>query len=107
MRGKPVRYLLVFALALVLTGCASQQQQAFKSIEGKTHTAITPGVQTAEWASQWWMPRFESNNARLAQGNVDLLWIGDSITHGWENTGREYLGQVLRQPQCHQHGIQR
>jgi lysophospholipase L1-like esterase len=32
----------------------------------------------------WWRQRHESFNARVKQGNVDLLFIGDSITQGWE-----------------------
>jgi beta-glucosidase len=35
-----------------------------------------------------WMPRHKSMNERVKQGNVDLLMIGDSITHGWENSGK-------------------
>jgi lysophospholipase L1-like esterase len=33
------------------------------------------------------MPRHESFNQRAKQGNVDLILIGDSITHGWEGDG--------------------
>jgi beta-glucosidase len=36
-----------------------------------------------------WMQRHESINARVKQGNVDLIFIGDSITHGLETTGRD------------------
>ncbi|MBR2005330.1 MAG: hypothetical protein IJ991_14260 [Thermoguttaceae bacterium] len=40
--------------------------------------------------------RFKKQAERMAQGNVDLLWIGDSITHGWEGGGKdvwaEYYG---------------
>ncbi len=36
-----------------------------------------------------WMERHEAMNARVKQGNVDLLFIGDSITHGWEGKGKE------------------
>ena len=36
-----------------------------------------------------WMRRHESMNARVKQGNVDLIFIGDSITHGWENEGKQ------------------
>lgn len=36
-----------------------------------------------------WMKRHESMNKRVAEGNVDLLFIGDSITQGWEGAGRE------------------
>ena len=36
----------------------------------------------------WWKNRYESQSARMAQGNVDLLMIGDSITHFWEGKGK-------------------
>ena len=35
------------------------------------------------------MARHESFNQRVKEGNVDLIFIGDSITQGWENEGRE------------------
>lgn len=54
-----------------------------------TVLATLPEVQTAPWAVSWWMPRHEAKIAeRKAMGRVDLLMIGDSITHGWENAGR-------------------
>lgn len=52
--------------------------------------AITPEVQTAKWAQKWWMPRHEQKLAELKERKeVDLLWIGDSIIHGWENKGKQ------------------
>lgn len=36
-----------------------------------------------------WMVRQNSINARAKQGDVDLLFIGDSITQGWEGAGKE------------------
>jgi lysophospholipase L1-like esterase len=36
-----------------------------------------------------WMRRHESMNNRVKQGDVDLLFIGDSITQGWEGAGKE------------------
>jgi lysophospholipase L1-like esterase len=35
-----------------------------------------------------WMNRHNSFNERVKQGNVDLIFIGDSITQGWENAGK-------------------
>ncbi len=35
-----------------------------------------------------WMKRHESFNERVKKGNVDLLLIGDSITQGWEGSGK-------------------
>ena len=52
--------------------------------------SIMPGEQTAEWAVKWWMPRHEAKLAqRKAMKKVDLLMIGDSITHAWEDKGLE------------------
>ncbi len=52
--------------------------------------AVTPEVQTAEWAKNWWMPRHEQKLAeKKDMGQVDLVMIGDSITHGWEGAGKE------------------
>ncbi|NOZ40989.1 MAG: GDSL family lipase [Planctomycetes bacterium] len=38
---------------------------------------------------EWWQNRHAAMNNRVAQGNVDLLMIGDSITQGWEGGGKE------------------
>lgn len=35
------------------------------------------------------VPRHKTINERAKQGNVDLLFIGDSITQGWEGAGKE------------------
>ena len=47
---------------------------------------VTPVQQDAEWAVSWWMPRHEEKLAEAeARGDdVELLFIGDSITHGWD-----------------------
>ena len=47
------------------------------------HDAIKPVPRSGGW-----MKRHESFNARVAQGNVDLIFIGDSITQGWERNGK-------------------
>lgn len=36
----------------------------------------------------WWIERHKRSVARIRQGHVDLLFIGDSITQGWEGDGR-------------------
>ena len=37
----------------------------------------------------WWMDRHNAMNEQVKQGNVDLLMIGDSITHMWELAGKD------------------
>ncbi len=47
--------------------------------------SVTPSMLNEYWARDWWLPRHQKKVARAKQGNVDLLMIGDSITHNWEN----------------------
>ena len=47
------------------------------------HDAIKPVPRSGGW-----MKRHEGMNKRAAQGNVDLVFIGDSITQGWEGRGK-------------------
>lgn len=59
--------------------------------------ATLPEVQTAAWAVNWWMPRHKAKLAeRKAMKDAELLMIGDSITHGWEEQGastwKQYYG---------------
>ncbi|MEZ5274956.1 MAG: platelet-activating factor acetylhydrolase IB subunit [Opitutaceae bacterium] len=51
-----------------------------------SHAAVTPLPRPEK---EGWMQRHQGVLDRIAEGNVDLLMIGDSITHGWENSGRE------------------
>jgi len=39
--------------------------------------------------AKWWTARHEKINAGVKQGNADLLFIGDSITQGWEGAGKK------------------
>ncbi len=49
----------------------------------KLHSALNPVPRQGGW-----MKRHESFNTRVAKGNVDLVFIGDSITQGWEGRGK-------------------
>jgi beta-glucosidase len=51
--------------------------------EKPTHSAVTPVPRDPGW-----MKRHESFNERAKKGDVDLVFIGDSITQGWEGAGR-------------------
>ncbi|HLQ45065.1 MAG TPA: platelet-activating factor acetylhydrolase IB subunit [Planctomycetaceae bacterium] len=56
---------------------------AYSLARDKTHSAVTPAPRDGNW-----MKRHESFNERVKKGNVDLLLIGDSITQGWEGSGK-------------------
>ncbi len=71
---------LVFAISVL----------AIAKDETELIPALKPEVQTAAWAQSWWMPRHQEKlEAIKKQEKVDLLMIGDSITHGWESGGRK------------------
>jgi beta-glucosidase len=56
----------------------------FAVAETKQHSAVNPAHRF-----NWWGARHEAVLERVAKGDVDLLMIGDSITHGWEGGGKE------------------
>jgi beta-glucosidase len=54
--------------------------------------SVSPRPLEQVWAMDWWMPRHEEKLARIreaaaAHQPVDLVFIGDSITHNWEKDG--------------------
>jgi len=38
----------------------------------------------------WWVNRHAANVEKMNQGDIELLMIGDSITHGWDNQSELY-----------------
>ena len=58
----------------------------------KRHSALEPAHRHS-----WWTLRNDAVNERVKQGNVDLLMIGDSITHSWEGGGKKYWDKYYEQ----------
>ncbi len=74
----------VLVAAMLGIGPAVAIAQTSQRQEQQTHSAITPADREADW----WQARHKAMNTRVAQGNVDLIFIGDSITQGWESSGK-------------------
>jgi len=71
MNAKPLCWLFAsVALALFAASAAQAQNKALEPIDRK---------------DTWWVQRHAENVERMNQGNVGLLLVGDSITHGWDN----------------------
>jgi beta-glucosidase len=49
--------------------------------------AVVPVEQDASWAVEWWRDRHEEKLEAAKQAEIDLLFLGDSITHSWETEG--------------------
>jgi len=56
--------------------------------------SVTPSMLEESWAIEWWLPRHEEKLAEarklaVAGQSPALVFIGDSITQGWEKEGSE------------------
>ncbi|MEC9095696.1 MAG: platelet-activating factor acetylhydrolase IB subunit [Planctomycetota bacterium] len=69
---------LITTLLLLLTLAFTLPTQA------EEHSALKPVPRSGGW-----LTRHESFNQRVAEGKVDLVFIGDSITQGWEGSGKQ------------------
>lgn len=85
----PLRFFSLLT-SLVLAGFFAMHPtvqvnaQATVQATATVSDAITPVPRDGSW-----LKRHEAMNERVKQGNVDLVFIGDSITQGWEGSGKE------------------
>jgi lysophospholipase L1-like esterase len=56
---------------------------------GRAEDKVASTVRPEPRTDKGWVDRNASFNERVKQGNVGLLLIGDSITHGWEGDGKD------------------
>jgi len=56
------------------------------SLLNETQYTTTPVPQAK---NDWWYPYVQKLNERVRQGNVDLIFVGDSLANGYVNTGKE------------------
>jgi beta-glucosidase len=77
-RAWTVRFALAGLVAGGLAGVPAARAQ-----QSAVNDAVVPVPREGNW-----MRRHESFNERVKQGRVDLIFIGDSITQGWEGAGK-------------------
>lgn len=71
-----------WAVALLVTAVSLP---AVADAQEKKNDAVVPMPRP----QAGWQQRHKAMNGRVAKGNVDLVLIGDSITHGWEGKGKK------------------
>jgi beta-glucosidase len=82
--------LALFALSLAfLSGNAAAQSCP------EDAAALTPAPLEEEWAIEWWVPRHEEKLEEEGRETADILFLGDSITHGWETTGKDVADEYF------------
>jgi len=83
--NRKILLLLLSLSAMFLNGCTGINKVSPCDVAIGSHTAVTPVPRPNK---EGWMKRHQTMVDRIAQGNVDLLMIGDSITAGWEKSGK-------------------
>ena len=76
----------VLALALFVPSVRAQETKAKTDDAPATDKANTATVPTPKEGS--WMKRHEAFLDRAKEGNLDLVFLGDSITAGWGGSGK-------------------
>jgi lysophospholipase L1-like esterase len=64
--------------------------------------SVTPEMLNESWSIDWWLPRHEAKMAEIARRNAanektDVVFIGDSITEGWEKSGAKVFDANYKQ----------
>jgi len=77
---------LALIITAILYGSICQAKINPCDVKLGSHSAVTPAPRPDK---DWWMPRHQAIVDRVKQGDVDLIMIGDSITHGWGNAGKQ------------------
>ncbi|MDD3586723.1 MAG: GDSL-type esterase/lipase family protein [Thermoguttaceae bacterium] len=81
---KTTRLLFVGLLLLFASSAFADETPKAAAVEN-------PAIVPADHMDQgWWKERFELQCQRIKKGNVDLMMIGDSITHGWDRKADNY-----------------
>ena len=93
MKKYPIRVcciITVTVMAALLPGCAifhrADDSAAPATAEAREHAAVLP---QSRISTESWAKRYEELSKRAKSGAHPLVFIGDSITHGWEGSGQE------------------
>lgn len=81
--------LFAFSCSLLVLAPAALTAQ-----EGAAAPAAPATVQGVPRKDAGWVKRHESMNAKAKTGDIELLFIGDSITQGWEGAGKDVWAKV-------------
>lgn len=71
------------AISLVV-GCSGPERAACNGAAMGAHSAVTP----APRGNDWWTQRHQGVLDQLKTHDPEVIFIGDSITHGWDNKGQ-------------------
>ena len=79
-------FLILFMGLLVFGAC--DRGPSTEGNRAPKHSATIPSKQTASWSyknGSWQLRRHAALNEIARRGDIDLVFLGDSITQGWED----------------------
>ncbi len=80
----------------------SKVKTYFEKMMEKTPAAAAPATRIVKAKSgarnDWWLDRLREKRNQIAasKGEIDLVFFGDSITHFWERSGRNWLAKLSK-----------
>ena len=83
-----IRGALVAAIGLASLCCSLATLSAENDQD--TIAAMAPAPLSENFAKPWWIPRHQQKLLDIQQraNEIELVFIGDSITHAWEDRGK-------------------
>ena len=87
-----VKFVLMIVLAMTLVGLSACQNKAATAAKPMP-LSLQASTLDEDWSIEWWIPRHEQKLRDKTKQEINLVFIGDSITHGWENEGQEVWGE--------------
>lgn len=95
----PFRLSSAFWATLGLCGallaCTAPAPEKEAAVSEPVIPALNPAPLEEEWAIEWWIPRHQEKLALARQRDPELVFIGDSITQGWEEAGAEAFEEAF------------
>ncbi len=79
----------VLYTAIICTFLVQASVHAENVVKAAIKTATTPAHRMKSDEKNWWQKRHEDKLAEAQNGTWDLVFLGDSITHGWEGIGKK------------------
>lgn len=87
--------VVICGAGFVLSGCSGPKWTC-KQVNEQLAVSKNTAIQPVPRGDDWWTKRQASVNEQVKKGNVDLLLLGDSITHGWDSQSalwQKYFGK--------------
>ena len=84
-----LRFVTVVGLLAAAAAVGSHAPAQAPPSQGKSDKKANPAADPQPRTDEGWVARQKELNERAKKGGAELLFIGDSITQGWEGEGKE------------------